>query len=113
MRLLGVARGGINIFCGIMDLGQGLSKKSYEGIVQHIYESTKKVFDFCCKSAVQDEIKLNEENERPILNLIVSSDSSWKKCRFSSLYGVITLIAYHTGKVIDLVVKSSYYQRDL
>jgi len=63
MRLLGVVREGINILCGIMDLGQGLSKKSYEGIVQHIYESTKKVFDFCRKSAVQDEIKLNEENE--------------------------------------------------
>lgn len=30
MRLLGVAREGINIFCGIMDLGQGLSKKGYE-----------------------------------------------------------------------------------
>jgi len=90
MRLLGVAREGINIFCGIMDLGQGLSKKSYKDIVQHTYESTKKVFDFCCKSAVQDEIKLNKENEKPILNLIVSGDGSWKKRGFSFLYGVTT-----------------------
>lgn len=110
MRLLGVAREGINIFYGIMDLGQELSKKSYESIVQHIYESTKKVFDFCCKSAVQDEIKLNEENERSILNLTISGDGSWKKRGFLFLYGVTTLIAYHTGKVIDLVVKSSYCQ---
>jgi len=31
--LLGVARAGLNIFCGIMDLGQGLSQRSYDGIV--------------------------------------------------------------------------------
>jgi len=59
-----------------MDLGQELNKKAYEGIVQHIYASTKKVFDICCKNAVQDEIKLNEENERSILNLTVSGDGS-------------------------------------
>ncbi|EFN61450.1 hypothetical protein EAG_00479, partial [Camponotus floridanus] len=35
---------------------------------------------------------------------------SWKKRGFSSLYGVITLIGYYSGKVVDLVVKSSYCQ---
>lgn len=110
MRLLGIAREGINIFCGIMDLGKGLSKKSYEGIVRHISASSKKMFDFTCKKAIEEEIKLNEENERPLLSITASGDGSWKKRGFSSLYGVTTLIGHHTGKVIDLVVKSSYCQ---
>jgi len=110
MRLLGIARAGINIFCGIMDLGQGLSQKSYDSIVQHIYASSKKFFEICCKKAIQEEIQLNETEERPILNLTVSGDGSWKKRGFSSLFGVTTLIAYHTGKVIDLIIKNSYCQ---
>ncbi|KZC10035.1 hypothetical protein WN55_01786 [Dufourea novaeangliae] len=97
-------------FCGIMDLEKGLSKKSYEGIVQHISGSSKKIVDVTCKKEIEEEIKLNEENESLLLNITVSGDGSWKKRGFSSLYGVTMLIGYHTGKVIDLVVKSSYCQ---
>lgn len=110
MRLLGVARQGLNMFCGIMDFGMGLSQNAYDLIVQRIHESSKKVFDISCKEAIQEEMAMNEQNERPILNLTVSGDGSWKKRGFSSLYGVTTLIANNTRKVIDLVVKSSYCQ---
>ncbi|KAG8231176.1 hypothetical protein J437_LFUL007936 [Ladona fulva] len=67
MRLLGVEREGISIFCGIMDFGQGLTKKSYEGIVCHIGESGKKFFDFTCKKAIDEEMQLNKEHGRPLL----------------------------------------------
>ncbi|XP_046737742.1 uncharacterized protein LOC124406386 [Diprion similis] len=40
----------------------------------------------------------------------VSGDGTWKKRGFKSLYGVTTLIGYYSGKVVDLVVKSSYCQ---
>lgn len=53
MRLLGVGREGIKIFCGIMDLGHGLSRTAYANIVQHIYASSKKMFDICCKNATR------------------------------------------------------------
>jgi len=110
MKLLGVGRESINIFCGIMDLGHGLSRTAYANIVQHVYASSKKMFDICCKNAIQEEMKQNEKEERPILNLTVSGDGSWKKRGFSSLFVVTTLIAYYTGKVIDLVVKNSCCQ---
>lgn len=44
----------------------------------------------------------------PCNNLKVSGDGSWKKRGFTSLFGVTTLIAYYSGKVIDLLVKSSF-----
>ena len=40
-------------------------------------------------------------------HLKVSGDGSWKKRGYTSMLGVTTLIAHNTGKVIDLVVKSS------
>lgn len=110
MRLLGVAREGINIFCGLMDLSQGigLAKSTYDKIVEHLHTASKTMFESACKSAVEEEKQLNVQNERPADHLKVSGDGSWKKRGFTSLYGVAALIGYYSGKVIDLDVKSGY-----
>lgn len=50
------------------------------------------------------------ENASTNLLRRISGDGSWKKRDFSSLFGVFTIIGKHTGKVIDLIVKSSYCQ---
>lgn len=108
MRLLGIGREGINLFCNMMDICSGLSESAYNSIIVHIHSTAKSVFDLLSKKAVEEEKKMNEQQQRPILNLKVSGDGSWKKRGFKSLYGVTTLIGYYTGKVIDLIVKSSY-----
>jgi len=110
MRLLGIGREGINIFCGLMDIGQGISISTYDSIVQHIYTAARSVFDAVCKRAVEEEKEENVNNERPPNDLKISGDGSWKKRGFTSLYGVATLIGYYSGKIIDLVVKSRYCQ---
>lgn len=108
MRLLEVCREGINMFCGLMDICQGLNKKVYYAAVKNIYTSTSAIFHMLSHKAVEEEKKLNSQKEKPLLNLTVSGDGSWKKRGFSSLFGVTTLIGNNTGKVIDLIVKSSY-----
>jgi len=108
MRLLGVARDGINLFCNFMDMCNGISQHAYDNIIKHVHSASKSVFDSCCQKAVQEEKEENSKRERPLLNLKVSGDGSWKKRGFKSLYGVTTLIGYFTGKVIDLTVKSSF-----
>jgi len=108
MRLLGVSLAGINLFCAMMDIGKGLNKDSYNRIVQHIYEAAKKMFDEMCLRVVKQEREENEKREQPCNNFKVSGDGTWKKRGFTSLYGVTTLIAYYSGKVIDLIVKSSF-----
>ncbi|EFN69934.1 hypothetical protein EAG_00287, partial [Camponotus floridanus] len=40
--------------------------------------------------------------------LTVSGDGSWRKRGFSSLFGLVTLIGWYTGKVLDVCVKSKY-----
>ena len=76
MRILGIAREGINIFCGIMDLGSGLCIQTYDHIIKHVHSSVKKIFALSCKNAVEEEKNNNEKNEKPLLNFTVSGDGS-------------------------------------
>lgn len=110
MRLLGIGLQGFNLFVSLMDISKGLSKGTYDRVVQHIHECTKVMFDAMCLRVVEQEKKENEKRETPLLDFKVSGNGSWKKRGFTSLYGVTTLIASFSGKVIDLVVKSSYCQ---
>jgi len=109
MRLLGIARERINLFCNLMDLGSEISKNAYSGILQHIYNASKLVFEYLCKKAVEEEKRQNIERERSENILKVSGDGTWKKRGFSSHYGITILIGYYSGKVIDLV-KGSFCQ---
>ncbi|EZA47414.1 hypothetical protein X777_16316 [Ooceraea biroi] len=110
MRLLGIGREGINIFCGLMDISQGISICTYDSIVKHIHTAARSVFDTFCKKAIEEEKEENVENGRLPNHLKVSGDGSWKKREFTSLYGVATLIGHYSGKIIDLVIKSRYCQ---
>lgn len=61
MRLLGVGLQGLNLFCSIMDISKGLSKNTYERVIQHIHEATKTVYDAMCLRVVKQE---KEDNEK-------------------------------------------------
>lgn len=110
MRLLGIVLQGINLFSNLMDLGEGLSKTAYDSILEHIHQASKIYFSQSCNKAVEEEKKLNEQAEVPLLEMKVSGDGSWKKRGFSSKIGVTTLILYRCGKIVDLVVKSTFCQ---
>lgn len=110
MRLLGLGQQGINIFCGLMDIGQGIRQHAFDLSVRHIHTVAQTVFDTLCKKTVEEEKEENIKNERPSTEFKVSGDGSWKKRGFTSLYGVATLIGYYSGKVLDLIVKSRYCQ---
>ena len=64
---------------------------------------------FFMKKACNEEIDLNStDRESKNTDLIVSCDGTGHKRGFSSLFGVTSLIGDFTGKIIDVLVKSSY-----
>ena len=66
---------------------------------------------FFMKKACYEEIDLNStDSESKNTDLIVSGDGTWHKRGFSSLFGVTSLIEHFTGRIIDVLVKSSYYE---
>lgn len=107
MRLLGVGINGIIKFCSIMDLPSPVAQKSYDLIISTIHKATDTVCSFSMKNAAQEEKRISTDKGENN-GITVSGDGSWRKRGFSSLYGVVSLIGWYTGKVVDVVVKSKF-----
>lgn len=105
-RMLGIGLAGIKTFCGIMDLPKPVCHSFYDTIVSNIHAAVKKIWELSMKRAVEDEKQSSFEKVDD--GLTVSGDGTWRKQGFSSLFNVTTIIGYYTGKVVDLLVKSSY-----
>lgn len=107
MRLLGVGLAGIKLFTSMMDLGSNFGEGAYYSALEKISKVTGALFLSVVKKAGSEEKALNKEKGNPENELSVSGDGTWAKRGFSSLHGVITLIGKYTGKVLDLITKSS------
>lgn len=112
MRVLGVGREGINIFCSLMDICQGISIGAYYACVENIHLAKSAVYNLVISKAVNEEkdlISACDPNANPT-EFTVSGDGTWKKRGFNSLFGVTTVVAKNCKKVVDTVVKSSFCQ---
>lgn len=109
MRVLGLGLKGATKFCGLMDMPPFLCQRTYDLIVNNIHSSIKIVGEKLFQRACAEEKGLSSQEQGSAnTELTVSGDGTWKKRGFSSLYGVTSLIGYYSGKVIDIMVKSSY-----
>lgn len=108
MRLLGVGHEGINLFCSFMDICSGIGNSTYTALLKNIHIAASSVCETVLSFAVTQEKTFNEEAGKPQDELIVSGDGTWKKRGFSSLFGASTLIGKYTGKVLDVMVMSSF-----
>ena len=41
-------------------------------------------------------------------DVLISCDGTWQKRGFSSLFGVVFVVSFETGKILDFTVKSKY-----
>lgn len=111
MRILGLGLAGCKKFCGLMDISSTfLNQSTYDFYISKIYECIAIVTETLFSSAAKEEKQLTslENNIEDTTDVTVSGDGTWKKRGFASLYGVSSLIGYHSGKVLDVIVKSSY-----
>jgi len=108
MRLLGVGHEGVNLFCSLLDICQGIGNATYTALVENMHTAASAVYESVISFGVTQEKNMNEEAGKPQIELTVSGDGTWKKRGFSSLFGVSTLIGKYSGKVIDAMVMSSF-----
>ncbi|XP_014479554.1 PREDICTED: uncharacterized protein LOC106746921 [Dinoponera quadriceps] len=108
MRMLGVSQAGAEKFCAFMDLPRPLFPKTYADLTEIVSSATEKVKNMSIKSAGDEERRITLEKNPDSVGLTVSGDGSWRKRGFSSLHGVLSLIGYHSNKVLDFTVKSSH-----
>lgn len=48
-----------------------------------------------------------------ISELTISGDGTWHKRGYTSSYSVFSIIGYYIGKVVDIVIESSYYKMNI
>lgn len=107
MRLLGIGLNGIKKFCAFMDLPRPIYHSCYDAIVETISLATQAVRVKNVQRAAAEE-KSRSVEKRQNDGITVSGDGSWRKRGFSSLFGIVSLIGWMTGKIVDIVVKSKY-----
>lgn len=105
LRLLGVGREGFNQFCGLMDMGAGMSSKMYEGCMENINIAASAVYETVLGKVMNKEKELNAKHGNDESTLMVLGDCTVRRRGFS-LIGVSTVLGHYTKKVIDAVVKS-------
>ncbi|XP_036148684.1 uncharacterized protein LOC118647819 [Monomorium pharaonis] len=110
MRLLGIGYDGVKKFCGLMDISKMFTKNVYYDILENIHIASKAVTSILFSEAACEEklLTAQAENTSELAGLYVSGDGTWRKRGFSSLQGVVSLIGIHSGKVLDIIVKSLY-----
>lgn len=107
-RLLGIGLRGIIKFCGIMELPRPVFQSYYSTLQDGICAAAKAVAMKSMKEGAKQELEMTKVKKEK--GICVSGDGSWQKRGFSSLFGFVSLIAWHTGKVIDILVKSRFCQ---
>lgn len=107
MRMLGVGLNGTMKFCAFMDLPRPIFQSFYDKVVKAISTASKAVCDRSMNKAADLEKKRSIE-EKQEHGISVSGDGTWRKRGFSSLFGLVTVIGWYSGKVIDYVVKCKY-----
>lgn len=111
MRGLGLGLAGCKKFCGLMDLSRSfLNQSTYDFYINKIHECIIIVTEKLFSSVATEEKQLTSlaNNMEDTTDVTVSGDGTWKKRGFASLYGVSSLIKYHSGNVLDVIVKWSY-----
>ena len=84
MRLLGIGNGGLNLFCGLMDLAREFHSNAYYAAVGNLFIASKAVYQMCTSSAIQEEKEKTVEKENSNTNLTVSGYGTWRKRGISS-----------------------------
>lgn len=91
-----------------MGICSGIGNSTYALILQNIRTAASAVYETVLSFAVTQEKQMNKEAGKPEDEFTVSGDGTWKKRGFSSLFGVSTLVAKYSSKVVDTSVMSSF-----
>ena len=108
MRAVGKGREALQKICGILDVAPPVSKHSYLTHCESLHSAAKQValesMGDAAKLLVEDK---GDDSGAPV-DIAVTTDGTWMRRGFTSLYGVQTLISWDTGKVLDVDVLSKY-----
>ena len=107
-KCIGSTSASLNTFCTMMDLPAPVSQKQYR---EHAI-----VINDQCIAEAQDSMRRARQEVRKcydaalgdVIDVTVSSDGTWQRRGFSSLFGITFIIEHETKKVLDYEVMSKF-----
>ena len=108
VREIGRGRNSLGSFCGIMDMLPPLSIPAY---TDHNCCLAKISIKCARENMVAASAHLHQSRGVPfdeIIDVPVTCDGTWSKRGFTATYGVVAVIAWETGQVLDFEIKSKH-----
>ena len=107
MRAIGKGRTALETFCGLMCMLHPITKRAYASHNKKLYDSSLKEREASFAAAAELCIDASEDD---VIDIIVTCDGIWARRGFQSLYGVVVVASWDTGKVFDVEVLSKHCQ---
>ena len=109
MRAIGKGRQALRKICAVTDLPEPLHKNSYAAHWNALRKVAAKVAKESMQICGADLLRMRrEEKEDNPSQIAVSTDGTWMRRGYSSLFGVQTVISHDTQKVIGVEVLSRH-----
>ena len=106
MREIGRGKNSLETFCGLMDLFPPVVGSSYAVHNQFLAEASSKAGLESILAACAYLHKLQGSEPTSTIDIAVTCDGTWSKRRFTATHGIVFVIAWETGQVLDFEILS-------
>jgi len=96
----------LSTFFAMLDLPSPVARCTYSLYIKNILDGSVSAAEKSMEGARKQVRELAGASSDEIIDVLVSCDGTWQRRGFSSLFGVVFIIAHTTGKVIDYHVMS-------
>ena len=107
MSAIGKGRAGLETFCGMMGMLPLVFQRAYTTQNQKLFVASGEERE----ASFADAAELRKDvPEDQVLDITVTCDGTWARRGFQSLYGIVVVASWKTGKVLDVEVLSKHCQ---
>ena len=107
-RLCGRGRSGIESVCAMLNLPPPLSTKSFSSHAERISTMMKDMVEAQMKLAARNLKKQLKSDPDEVMNVCVTCDCTWSKRGFTAPYGVVVVISWDSGEVLDFEILNKH-----
>ena len=108
IRVAGSGLASLEKFCGIMGLPPPITDHAFMEHKSSILAAAVEESVESRRVAAQELHRLNDMSNDDILDITVTCDRTWAKRGFTSQFGVVMVISWESGQVLDYEVLSKY-----
>ena len=105
-RMGGEGSAGLETICGVMGLPPPVSPKCYKEHISNIHKISQEICEESSRSASAQLRRLLGAGPDEVIDVTVTCDGSWSRRGFTAAYGVVAVLAWETGQVLDVTVLS-------